>query len=82
MAQFPHELITYGGNPPACAAALGAPLAARNDVLTVVPAPLDEATLRARLIGAEAAAPLMAGALGALAAWAWILAYRRGVRDG
>ncbi|MEQ8980327.1 MAG: LptF/LptG family permease [Deltaproteobacteria bacterium] len=33
-------------------------------------------------IGAEAAAPLMASALGLFAAWAWILAYRRGVRDG
>jgi precorrin-2/cobalt-factor-2 C20-methyltransferase len=40
---------------------LGAPLAARNDVLTVVPAPLDEAALKARLAGAEAVAIIKVG---------------------
>jgi precorrin isomerase len=35
----------------ACAAVLGAPLAARNDVLTVLPAPLDATMLRERLAG-------------------------------
>lgn len=38
----------------ACAAATGLPLAARNDVLTVLPAPLPEADLRPRLQAAEA----------------------------
>jgi len=45
----------------ACAAALESPLAARNDVLTVVPAPLCEETLRDRLAGAEAAAIIKVG---------------------
>ncbi len=45
----------------ACAAALGAPLAARNDVLVVLPAPLDAETLRARLATADAAAIIKVG---------------------
>ncbi|MGF6231455.1 precorrin-2/cobalt-factor-2 C20-methyltransferase [Inquilinus ginsengisoli] len=40
----------------ACAAAIGLPLAARNDVLTVLPAPLPEDELRPRLQAAEAVA--------------------------
>jgi precorrin-2/cobalt-factor-2 C20-methyltransferase len=40
----------------ACAAATGLPLAARNDVLTVLPAPLPEEELRPRLQTAEAVA--------------------------
>ena len=40
----------------ACAAATGLPLAARNDVLTVLPAPLPEEELRPRLHAAEAVA--------------------------
>ncbi|MGH6954879.1 MAG: precorrin-2 C(20)-methyltransferase, partial [Alphaproteobacteria bacterium] len=39
----------------ACAAAAGAPLAARNDVLVVIPAPLPADVIRARLADAEAA---------------------------
>src|SRR3546814_11522590 len=42
----------------ACAAALGHPIAARNDVLTVIPAPLDDATIAARLQATAAAAIL------------------------
>lgn len=45
----------------ACAAALGAPLAARNDVLSVVPAPLPEAELARRLAASEAAAIIKVG---------------------
>ena len=45
----------------ACAAALGAPLATRNDVLTILPAPLPEALLAARLDGADAAAIVKVG---------------------
>jgi precorrin-2/cobalt-factor-2 C20-methyltransferase len=45
----------------ACAGALGAPLAARNDVLSVIPATLDEAQLVARLAAAEAAAIIKLG---------------------
>lgn len=45
----------------ACAAALGAPLAARNDVLTVIPAPLAEDDLAARLAATDAAAIIKIG---------------------
>ncbi|MBM3570848.1 MAG: precorrin-2 C(20)-methyltransferase [Alphaproteobacteria bacterium] len=45
----------------ACAAALGAPLAGRNDVLTIIPAPLAEDDIVARLSGADAAAIIKIG---------------------
>ena len=45
----------------ACAARLGAPLAARNDVLSVVPATLPEAELRERLGHCDAAAIIKVG---------------------
>lgn len=45
----------------ACSSALGAPLAARNDVLSVVPATLEEAALRERLEQAEAVAIIKVG---------------------
>jgi precorrin-2/cobalt-factor-2 C20-methyltransferase len=45
----------------ACAAVLGAPLAARNDVLTVLPAPLDDWLLRERLEQTDAAAIIKIG---------------------
>ena len=47
--------------PMACAAALRAPLAAKNDVLSVLPAPLDEEVLRARLEACDAAAIVKVG---------------------
>ncbi|MDH3229519.1 MAG: precorrin-2 C(20)-methyltransferase [Alphaproteobacteria bacterium] len=43
------------------AAALGAPLAARNDVLSVVPAPLPEEALEQRLAAADAAVIIKIG---------------------
>jgi precorrin-2/cobalt-factor-2 C20-methyltransferase len=45
----------------ACAAALGRPLAARNEVLKIIPAPLDEDRLRRELETAEAAAIIKVG---------------------
>ena len=45
----------------ACAAVLGAPLASRNDVLTVIPAPLEAAVIKARLCQGEAAAIIKVG---------------------
>ena len=45
----------------ACAAVLGYPLAARNDVLSIVPAPLAEDALRTRLAAADAAAIIKLG---------------------
>ena len=43
------------------AAALGRPLAARNDVLTVIPGPLDTETLRARIDASDAVAIIKVG---------------------
>ena len=45
----------------ACAARLGSPLAARNDTLVVLPAPLHDAVLEARLSGVDAAAIIKVG---------------------
>ena len=45
----------------ACAAALGAPLVARNDVLTVIPAPVAADALRQRLDEADAVAIVKPG---------------------
>ncbi len=59
--RFTVEVVPGVSSLTACAAVLGAPLAARNDVLTVVPAPLDEAALKARLGEAEAAAVIKLG---------------------
>ncbi|MFQ5775640.1 MAG: precorrin-2 C(20)-methyltransferase [Kiloniellaceae bacterium] len=58
---FPVEVVPGVSSLTACAAVLGAPLAARNDVLAVVPAPLDAATLKARLEPAEAGAIIKVG---------------------
>ncbi|HCS69081.1 MAG TPA: precorrin-2 C(20)-methyltransferase, partial [Rhodospirillaceae bacterium] len=43
------------------AAVAGAPLVSRNQVLTVIPGPLDEANLEARLAKSEAAAIMKVG---------------------
>lgn len=59
--RFPVEVVPGVSSLTACAAVLGAPLAARNDVLTVIPAPLGEAEIKARLAGAEAAAVIKLG---------------------
>ena len=45
----------------ACAARAGLPLAARNERLTVLPGPLPEAELRARIDGAESVAIMKVG---------------------
>ncbi len=45
----------------ACAAALGRPLAARNELLKVLPAPLPEETLKAELRGADCIAIIKVG---------------------
>ena len=58
---YPLEVVPGVSSLTACAAVLGAPLAARNDVLSVVPAPLPEAALRARLESGEAAAIIKVG---------------------
>ena len=45
----------------ACAAAAGGPLGSRNQVLTVVPGPLDEAELEARIMASPAVAIMKVG---------------------
>lgn len=58
-----HDVVVVPGvsSIMACAAALGRPLAARNDTLTVLPATLPEAELRARLNHAGAFAIMKLG---------------------
>ena len=55
------EVIPGVSSPMACAAALGLPLAARNDVLAVIPAPLDAQRLTAQLANCDAAAIVKVG---------------------
>ncbi len=59
--RFTVEVVPGVSSLTACAAVLGAPLAARNDVLTVVPATLGEAALKSRLAGTDAAAIIKVG---------------------
>ncbi len=59
--RYPVRVIPGVSSLTACAAAAGAPLATRNDVLSVVPATLGEAELRARLEAVEAAAIIKVG---------------------
>ena len=59
--RFAVEVVPGVSSLTACAASLGAPLAARNDVLTVLPAPLDDALLAARLDAVDAAAIIKVG---------------------
>ncbi len=57
----PVEVVPGVSSLTACAARLGAPLAARNDMLSVIPAGLDEADLTRRLDAADAAAVVKVG---------------------
>jgi precorrin-2/cobalt-factor-2 C20-methyltransferase len=60
--RYPVEVIPGVSSLTACAAVLGAPLVARNDVLTVVPATLSAEALKRRLAeGGEAAAIVKVG---------------------
>ena len=59
--RFPIEVVPGVSSLTACAAALGAPLAARDDVLTVIPATLAPHVLAQHLRGAEAAAVIKVG---------------------
>ncbi len=58
---FPALAVPGVSSLTACAASLGAPLTSRNDVLTVIPAPLPEAEIEARLAGTDAAAIVKVG---------------------
>lgn len=59
--RHPVEVVPGVSSLTATAAATGAPLAARNDVLSVIPAPLEETELSARLEGVDAAAIIKVG---------------------
>lgn len=59
--RFPVEVVPGVSSLMATAAATGAPLAARNDVLTVLPAPLAEDVLADRLSRIDAAAIIKVG---------------------
>lgn len=58
-----HEIIVVPGvsSLTACAAAIGRPLAARNDLLKVIPAPLAEEQLRAEIASADSVAIIKVG---------------------
>ena len=58
---YPVEVVPGVSSLTACAAAAGAPLAARDDILTVLPAPVCEAVLKSRLEGTDAAAIVKVG---------------------
>ena len=51
--QFKTEIVPGVTSMTACAAAQGLPLAARNEVLTVIPGPLEEKTMAARVDQAD-----------------------------
>ncbi len=59
--EFPIEVVPGVSSLVAAGAALGRPLAARNDVLTVIPAPLADERILALLESADAAAILKVG---------------------
>ena len=59
--KFPVEVVPGVSSLTACAAALKHPLVSRNDVLTVIPAPLDDETIAAKLLHTDAAAILKLG---------------------
>lgn len=59
--RFPVRVVAGVSSLTAAAAVLGTPLAGRNDVLTIVPAPLSEARLAAALSACDAAAVIKVG---------------------
>jgi precorrin-2/cobalt-factor-2 C20-methyltransferase len=59
--RHPVEVVPGVSSLTACSAVLGAPLAARNDVLSVVPAPLEAEELKRQLASTDAAAVIKLG---------------------
>lgn len=59
--RFPIEVVPGVSSLGACAAVAGAPLVSRHQVLTVLPATLDDAELRRRISDSEAAAVMKVG---------------------
>jgi precorrin-2/cobalt-factor-2 C20-methyltransferase len=60
-ADYPVQVVPGVTSITACAARAGMPLAARNERLTVLPGPLPEAELHARIEGAESVAIMKVG---------------------
>ncbi|WP_199899654.1 precorrin-2 C(20)-methyltransferase [Sneathiella glossodoripedis] len=58
---FPVEVIPGVSSLTACATALETPLSARNDILTVLPAPLENSILKARIEAADSVALMKLG---------------------
>ena len=59
--RYPSEIVPGVSSIMASAAALARPLAARNDVLTVIPGPLPDAELEAQIARADAVAIMKLG---------------------
>ena len=59
--RFPCEIVPGVSSLAACSAALARPLTARNDVLTVIPGPLEDNAMRRAIEGAEAVAIMKVG---------------------
>ncbi|HCL63882.1 MAG TPA: precorrin-2 C(20)-methyltransferase [Rhizobium sp.] len=59
--RYETEIVPGVSSMMAAAAALGRPLAARNDVLSVIPGPLDDVTMRSRIEQADAVAIIKVG---------------------
>ncbi|TYC49262.1 precorrin-2 C(20)-methyltransferase [Rhodobacterales bacterium] len=59
--RFPVEIVPGVTSMTACAAQLRRPLTARNDVLTVIPGPLQDADIRSRIEAAQAVAIMKVG---------------------
>ncbi len=59
--KFNVEIVPGVTSVTACAAALQQPLTARNEVLTIIPGPMSEAEMEARVGGAEAVAIMKVG---------------------
>jgi precorrin-2/cobalt-factor-2 C20-methyltransferase len=59
--RYPYEIVPGVSSLMASSAALGRPLAARNDILTVIPGPLPDTEMRARIEASDAAAIMKLG---------------------
>ena len=59
--RYPSQVVPGVSAPMACAAVAGTPLVSRNDVMTVLPAPLPEERLARRLEGDDAVAVIKVG---------------------
>ncbi|WP_417428622.1 precorrin-2 C(20)-methyltransferase [Kiloniella sp.] len=61
MERFEVEVVPGVSSLMACSAMVGAPLAARNDVMTIIPGPVDEDIMKQRLRNVQAAAIIKVG---------------------